>query len=126
MSLKSQFIHNVLQAEGKRTLSNQGRAIRKEVMFHSNRLLRDRKAEVSTSASGGTLKITVPHYNRLLDIKRSRKRKSGKGTSRRSLRIYNRFMMGAYYSIAFRLGNDLTDETIADIRRSYKGGSVNG
>jgi len=122
MSIESIFIRNILKEEGKRMLSNQGRAIRKEVQFHSYRLLRDRKVDVLNSPHGGTLQFTVPHYNRLLDIKQERKRKSGRGTSRRSLRIYNRFVMGAYYAIAFRVSNEFTKEVQRDIRLSFKGG----
>ena len=108
-------------------LSNQGRAIRKEVQFHSHRLERDRTVEVlPTPADGGTLRVTVPHYNRILDIKKERKNKSGRGKRVSSLRIYNRFVMGAYYSIAFRVANDFTEEVRRDIRIRFKGGLTNG
>ena len=103
---------------------NSGKAISREVKFHSNRLLNDRTVEVlNTPDQGGTLQYTVPHYNRLLDIKQERKKKSGLGTSMRSLRIYNRFVYGAYYSIAFRVANDFTDEVKAQIRQM---GGANG
>ena len=126
-NIKSIFIQNILREEGRRLRSNQGRAIRKELQFHSRRLERDRTVEVlPTPVDGGTLRFTVPHYNRILDIKKERKRKSGKGTSRRSFRIYNRFVMGAYYSIAFRVSNDFTDEVRRDIRIRFKGGLTNG
>lgn len=124
MAIKSIFIQNILREEGRRMLSNQGRAIRKEVLFHSFRLERDRTATVLPRANGGTLEITVPHYNRILDIKKSRKKKSGKGTSNRSLRIYNRFVMGAYYSIAFRASNDFSKEVIQAIRLNHRGGGL--
>ena len=108
-------------------LSNQGRAIRKEVQFHSYRLFRDRKVEVlPTPDDRGTLRLTVPHYNRLLDIKKERRNKSGKGTRVRSLRIYNRFVMGTYYAIAFRVANDFTEEVKRDIRIRFRGGLTNG
>lgn len=126
-NIKSIFIRNILREEGRRMLSNQGRAIRKEVQFHSHRLERDRTVEVlPTPADGGTLRVTVPHYNRMLDIKKERNNKSGKGKRVRSLRIYNRFVMGAYYSIAFRVANDFTEEIKRDIRIRFKGGLTNG
>ena len=124
MSLESTFIRNVLKEEGQRMKRNSGKAISREVKFHSNRLLNDRTVEVlNTPDQGGTLQYTVPHYNRLLDIKQERKKKSGLGTSMRSLRIYNRFVYGAYYSIAFRVANDFTDEVKAQIRQM---GGANG
>ncbi|WP_286753869.1 MULTISPECIES: hypothetical protein [Sphingobacterium] len=124
MSLESTFIRNVLKEEGQRLKRNAGKAISREVKFHTKRLLDDRTIEVlDTPASGGTLVYTVPAYNRLLDIKQERKKKSGIGTSLRSLRIYNRFVYGAYYSIAFRVANDFTDEVKAQIRQI---GGANG
>ncbi|WP_282635780.1 hypothetical protein [Sphingobacterium thalpophilum] len=125
MSLESTFIRNVLKEEGQRMKRNSGKAISREVKFHTSRLLNDRTIEVLNSPDmGGTLRYTVPHYNRLLDIKQERKKKSGMGTSMRSLRIYNRFVYGAYYSIAFRVANDFTDEVKAQIRQM--GGVANG
>lgn|SRR5690606_6156123 len=122
--IKSIFIRDILREEGRRMLSNQGRAIRKEVQFHSYRLERDRTIDVlPTPIDGGTLKLTVPHYNRILDIKRERTKKSGKGKSVRSLRIYNRFVMGAYYAIAFRVSNDFTKEVQRSIRLRFMGGT---
>lgn len=122
--IKSIFIRDILREEGRRMLSNQGRAIRKEVQFHSYRLERDRTIDVlPTPIDGGTLKLTVPHYNRILDIKRERTKKSGKGKTVRSLRIYNRFVMGAYYAIAFRVSNDFTKEVQRSIRLRFMGGT---
>ena len=127
MSIKTIFIRNILKEEGRRLKSNHGRALSKELKFHSYRILRDREVDVLTTPSGGgTLRFTVPHYTRLLDIKKERRKKRGKGTSKRSLRIYNRFAMGAYYSIAQRVANDFTDEVARDIRMNYRSGGSNG
>lgn len=122
MSIKSHFIRNILREEGKRTLSNQGRAIRRLVKFRTGRLERDRIAEVLNSPEqGGTLRITVPHYHRILDIKRDVKNKRGDRVTRKSRRIYNRFIMGAYNSIAFRTQNDFSQAVKQDIILQYKG-----
>ncbi|WP_447766997.1 hypothetical protein [Sphingobacterium faecium] len=124
MAIESTFIRNILKEEGSRLLTNQGKAITREVKFHSNRLLQDRTTTVVPMATGGILKFTVPHYNRLLDIKRERKKKLGKGTTVRSLRIYNRFVMGTYYAVGFRVANDFTDQVKRDIRSQI--GGANG
>lgn len=127
MDIKSTFIKNILNDEGRRFKSNQGRALRKELLFHSHRILRDRTVEVlSMPSNGGTLQIKTPHYTRLLDIKQNRKKRNGKGVSRRSLRIYNRYTMGAFYSIAQRVSTEFTSEVIRDIRMKFKVGGLNG
>jgi len=128
MDIKSTFIRDILKDEGRRFKSNQGRALRKELLFHSHRILKDRTIEVlATPSNGGTLRITTPHYTRLLDIKKSRKNKRGKGMSRRSLRIYNRFTMGTFYSIAQRASTEFTKEVVNDIRMRFKAsGGSNG
>lgn len=104
--------------------TNQGKAIARELKFHSHRLLQDRKVTILPSSEiGGTLSYSVPHYNRLLDLKRERKKKSGSGTTVRSLRIYNRFVMGTYYAIGFRIANDFTEAVRRDIRLQLNGGA---
>lgn len=124
MKIESTFIRNILKEEGARMKTNQSKAIAREVKFHSHRLLQDRSVTILPSSElGGTLSYSVPHYNRLLDIKRDRKKKSGTGTTFKSLRIYNRFVMGAYYAIGFRIANDLTEVVRRDIRMQMKGGA---
>lgn len=127
MAIQSTFIREILRDEGGRFKSNQGRALRKELKFHTYHLLHNRTTEVLNQPNdGGTLRISVPDYNRFLDIKRERRNKRGTGTTRRSRRIYNRFVMGTYYSIAFRVANDFTEEVRRDIRLRFKGGLRNG
>lgn len=124
MKIESTFIRNILKEEGARMKTNQGKAIAREVKFHSHRLLQDRTVTIlPTSEMGGTLSYSVPHYNRLLDLKRERKNKSGTGTVVKSLRIYNRFVMGTYYAIGFRVANDFTEAVRLDIRLQMKGGA---
>lgn len=127
MSIKLKFIEEVLLDESRRFHSNQARAISKEVKFRTKRIITDRTSSVSSGSDGGTvLSFKFPHYIRLLDIKRERKKKSGKGTTRRSLKIYNRFVYGHYYSIAERLQHDFTEEVRRDIRTRFKLGGGNG
>ncbi|MGJ1419992.1 hypothetical protein ACR79T_10225 [Sphingobacterium spiritivorum] len=122
MSEKSLFIRHILKEEGKRLRSNQGRAIAKELKFHTNRLINDRVVNVlSQPQEGGTLRFTFPAYARVLDMKRERLKKRGKGKTMKSYRIYNRFVMGTYYSIAFRVANDFTDEMRRNIRNQFSG-----
>lgn len=123
MSLKLKFIQEVLEDEARRFERNQGRAISKEVKFRTRHIIQGRTSSVG-DGPGDTKVLTFkfPHYIRLLDIKRDRKKKSGKGTTRRSLRIYNRFAYGHYYSIAQRLQHDFTEEVKQDIRSRFKSG----
>lgn len=124
MTIESTFIRDILKEEGARMKTNQGKAITREVKFHSYRLLQDRVVNIlPTPNMGGTLRYSVPHYNRLLDIKRERKKKSGTGSTVKSLRIYNRFVMGTYYAIGFRVANDFTEIVRRDIRMQMKGGN---
>lgn len=118
--IKQKFIEDTLRDEGRRLKANQGRALRKVLKFHSHRIINDRKVEiVSTRSQNDTLRFTVPHYTRMLDIKKERRNKRGSGRSRKSFKIYNRFVMGAYYSIAHRLSNDFTEEVQRNIRLNF-------
>ncbi|WP_313265092.1 hypothetical protein [Sphingobacterium sp.] len=120
-TLKKLFIRSVLQEEGKRFLSNQGREIRAKLNFHTRRLMDDRTAHATGSNDrfDGKLVITFPAYLRLLDAKRNIKDKNGK-RSRKGYQIYNRFAMGYYYAIAHRLQNDFTDDVALQLRRQWQ------
>lgn len=119
---KTRFIQEVLQDEGKRFLRNQGREIRKQLHFHTHDIINERSVSVSSDGSlNGRLSIKLVAYLRLLDSRRNTKRKNGRGVNKRGYRIYNRFAMGHYYGIAFRIQNDFTDEVAADIRRRWQG-----
>ncbi len=120
--IKKRFVEQVLNDEGRRFLRNEGREIRKQLQFHTKRLFNDRKAEVTTDDDmDGKLSITVPHYARLLDI---RKKTNTKGEKHKrpvkGYRIYNRFAYGHFYGIAFRLQHDFTNEVAQGIRQQWK------
>ncbi|HWK58102.1 MAG TPA: hypothetical protein VNQ80_12220 [Parapedobacter sp.] len=129
--IERKFIQHVLKEEGARFLRNQGREIRKQLVFHTKRLINERTFQVNENGGmSATLEITHPSYQRFLDIRRDtvRKRKgAGRRKSRKGYRIHNRFVMGHYYAIAFRVQNDLTDEVRLNIKRQWlKGGAGNG
>lgn len=124
--VKTEFMKRVLDDEGKRLLKNQGKAIRKELHFHSYRLIRDRKAEAMiTGENQATLKLTHPIYERFLDIRKRTTRKGSKRKSAKGYRIHNRFMMGHYLSIGNRMSIDFTNEVAEQIKKDMKqkGGS---
>jgi len=125
--IKQRFVQMVLKEEGERFLRNQGRELRKQLHFHTKRIINERDASVSSGdAMDGQLSISFVAYLRLLDLRRNTKKKGSRGTSRRGYRIYNRFAMGHYYGIAFRLQNDFTDEVALAIRRQWQKGALDG
>ncbi|GAA0885849.1 hypothetical protein GCM10009120_44480 [Sphingobacterium siyangense subsp. cladoniae] len=119
--LKKLFIRSILEQEGRRYLSNQGRELQAKLHFHTRRLFDDRTIGVVTSSNRyeGKLIITFPAYLRLLDAQRNTKDKSGR-RSRKGFQIYNKFAMGHYYAIAHRLQNDFTDEVALNLRRQWQ------
>lgn len=120
--IKKRFVEQVLNDEGRRFIRNEGREIRKQLQFHTKRLFNDRKAEVTTGDDmDGKLSITVPHYTRLLDLRKKTKIKGEKRKrSAKGYRIYNRFAYGHFYGIAFRLQHDFTEEVAQGIRRQWQ------
>lgn len=129
--IEKKFIEHVLKEEGARYLKNQGREIRKQLEFHTKRLINDRSIRVYGSGEmAATLEITHPDYERFLDIRRDtlrRRRGAGKRKSKKGYRIHNRFVMGHYYAIAFRVQNDLTEDVRLMLKRQWlKGGRGNG
>lgn len=124
----TEFLKRTLDDEGKRLIKNQGKAIRKELEFHTHRLIRDRTAIASiTGDNQATLKVTFPIYQRFLDIRRNTKKKAGKRRSTKGYRIHNRFMFGHYLSIANRVSIDLTEEVVQEIKKDFKmKGGANG
>lgn len=122
---------HVLKEEGARYLRNQGREIRKQLVFHTKRLINERQAKaIELPGLSAKLEVTHPDYERFLDIRRdtTRRRKgAGRRKSKKGYRIHNRFVMGHYYAIAFRVQNDFTEETRQLIKRQWmKGGFGDG
>lgn len=110
MSVRSRFVADILQEEGATMLGSQEAAIRKNTQSHSGHLLGRRRVtvEAGSDASG---KLTLHHvdYERFLDMRRIH------GAKRRRRKIHNRFIFGAYSSIAKRLMTELTDDYLYEI-----------
>lgn len=120
MGVKERFVRNILEEEGRRMLSSQGAAISRAVRFRSGRLFNDRSIMVSGGADmDGKLTFTHTDYERFLDLKRLR---HGSKTTRSNRRIHNRYIFGAYSSIASRLMYDLTDDVAESIRKQLGSG----
>lgn len=118
--IRKMFIKEILEDEGQRYLRNQGRALAKQLHFHSHRLIQERSVSVSADEDlDGKLSISSVAYLRFLDLRKPATKKSGKGKLNKGYQIYNRFAMGHYYSIAFRLQNDFTQEVSARIQESW-------
>lgn len=117
MGVKERFVRNVLEEEGRRMLGAQGAAIGRAVRFHTGRMFNDRSITVSGGADmDGKLTFTHTDYERFLDMKRLC-HGSGKSNIKSNRRIHNRYVFGAYSSIASRLMYDLTDDVAESIRR---------
>lgn len=101
-------------------MRNQGIEIEKRLQFHTKRLINDRTVSVNQSDDlTAKLAFTFPAYARFLDIKRKVKRnKKTKATKvKPGYRIHNRFVMGHYYSIAYRIKNEFTSAVADAIRK---------
>lgn len=110
MSVRSRFVTDILQEEGTSMLQYQEMAIRKSTKSLTGRLigLRHITVEVGSDASG---KLTLHHldYERFLDMKHLH----GVKKSGRRRKIHNRFVFGAYSSIAKRLMTEFGDEIVS-------------
>jgi len=129
MLVKKEFVRQILHEEGTELHDNQGKAIAKLLHFHSNRLFDDRPYDVeSGNAMDGKLSASIAGYGRALDIKpKNRKiQEQDKYTNWRKRRrtkafpIYNRFVFGHYYTIAWRLMYGLTEEVAENIKKQFE------
>lgn len=131
--IRKEFVKQVLEKEGKLLHENQSRAIAKLLNFHSNRLYEGRDMDVKAEdALDGKMTLTIPAYGRFLDIK-PKNRKTGKNTENKyeswrrnrrakSFPIYNRFVFGHYYALAYKLMYGLTDEVAEGIKKQFEKG----
>lgn len=127
--VRKEFVKQILQEEGKELHDNQGKAIAKLLHFHSNRLMEDRPYNVQSEDSmDGEFSIKIPGYGRALDIKPQNRviREQDKYTHWRQRRrtkafpIYNRFVFGHYYTIAYRLMYGLTEDVAENIKKQFE------
>lgn len=116
MSVRDRFVKDVLESEGAKLLSRQGTAISSSLKQQSGRLMSSREITVSGGSDmNGKLTLEHPIYERFLDM-----RKPGKnGRKKKGRRIHNRFVFGAYASIAKNLMYGFTDEVADEIRKKY-------
>lgn len=119
---KREFVKRILKDEGDRMLRNQGIAMSKRLEFHSGQLYNNRHIKIEGDDSmDGKLVFTHSLHERFLDMNRTVKRKSGKGTRKKAgYGIHNRFVFGHYFSIAGRLMHEFTDEVAEGILRDFK------
>lgn len=115
MSVRDRFVKDVLESAGAKLLSRQGSAIASSVNQQSGRLMSGRKVTITGGGPDMSGKLTLEHpvYERFLDMKRPGKN----GRKKRGRRIHNRFVFGAYASIAKNLMYGFTDEVASEIRQ---------
>lgn len=127
--VKKEFVRRKLTSEGQDMLDDQSRAIRKYLNYRTGHLLNDRTMKVSSSDDlDGDLHFTIPAYNRFLDItpkNRTRKNTSNfeywkkRKVRNTSFAIYNRYVFGLYYGLAYRLRYGLTEDVAAAIKANF-------
>ena len=115
--VQQHFIEQVLTQEGDRYLQNQEAAMVSLLNFHTRNIV-DRRTVRLESASDLSGKIVITHtaYERFLDMKALQ---YGSRVVRRNRKLHNRFVWGLYYSVAYRLLNDFTDRTAAEIKAKF-------
>ncbi len=111
MGARERFVQTILGEEGEKLEKYQGEAIKKRLKLKSGYILSARNiATQGGEEQEGRLTYTHAIYERFLDMKR-------KGKSRGKRRkIHNRFIFGAYASIAKRLMYDFTEDVVARYR----------
>lgn len=118
MGAKARFVESILEEEGKTLYSSQGRAIGRLTDSHSGRLQSARSVSVSMADGySGTLSLRHAAYERFLDMKRVRR--NGSTVKRKRRRIHNRYVYGAFGSIAARLMNDFTEDVAERLREKF-------
>ncbi len=116
--IKKEFVRRTLQDEGERFDRNQGMALRKYLNFHTGETERARSFKVTSADNmDGMLSITTRAHVRFLDIKKKKRTKTTRKVRRIHRPIHNRFAFGHYYSIAYRLMYDLTDDVVESIKQ---------
>ena len=105
MGIRERFIQDTLETEGRKMLELQTRQIERVTHSRTGNLRRNRYIKVTPDK----LTLTHPEYERFLDMKK----KSGAGRRKKRRKIHNRYIFGAYASIAERLMYGFTEEVAA-------------
>lgn len=112
MGARERFVQVILVFEGERMMKNQGKEIKRQLNIKSGYILSARDIVVQGGEGmDGRLSYTHAIYERFLDMKRKRKERRV-----RSRKIHNRFIFGAYASIAKRLMHGFTEDVVARYR----------
>lgn len=119
MDVRARFVSEILKDEGQRLLRNQGKAIEARVKSRSGRLESSRSVSVTGgNGASGTLTFVHVAYERFLDMKRLQR---GGKSVKSNRRIHNRYVFGAYASIAERLMYEFTEDFVASVRQAEDG-----
>ena len=127
--IRKEFVKQVLEEEGKELHDNQGKAIAKLLHFHTNRLYDERPYSVeSADDMDGEFSMSIAGYGRALDIKPKNNQISAqdkythwrKRRRTKAFPIYNRFVFGHYYTIAYRLMYGMTDDVVAGMKKQFE------
>ena len=112
MGARERFVIDTLEPEGQRLEKYQGEAIKRQLNIQSGYILSARDIVVQGGEGmDGRLTYTHAIYERFLDMKRNRNERRV-----RRRKIHNRFIFGAYASIAKRLMYGFTEE-VAELLR---------
>ncbi len=107
MGARERFVQATLRFEWELMMKNQSEAIKRKLKLKSGHILSARNIVVQEGEGmDGRLTYTHAIYERFLDMK-----KKDKVRKVRSRKIHNRFIFGAYASIAKRLMHGFTEET---------------
>lgn len=110
--IKKRFVGNVLKEQSEKFLKFQESGMRKRLKFHTYNILNCRKLSITEGGNymDGQLDFENVFYERMLDMRRTVRNKKQGGYTTKRFSIHNRFVMGAYYSIAYKLMYGLTEE----------------
>lgn len=111
------FIEQVLSEEGDRYATNQEAAMSAVLNFHSRNIVNRRQLHTEQGADlSGKLVISHTAYERFLDMKALH---YGARIVRPNRKIHNRYVWALYYSIAYRLANDFTEQVAEKIGKQF-------
>lgn len=119
--IQQQFITSVLRDEAARLKKNQGLAMKKLLHFRTGELFNNRETTITPEGTmGGRLTFRHTAHQRFLDMKRKVRNKRSGRIGNKSYPIHNKYVMGHYSSIGYRLMYDLTQDVVEGIKRDLK------
>ena len=106
--LTAAFLNKIIREESENFDKMQLAAMRRQLHFHSDKIIRARRFSFASSSMSVSMTLTHTDYERFLDIRRP-------GYKRR--RIHNRYVWGAYEAIARRCMYDFTTEAVESMKK---------